>query len=126
MTGSRDRENSVTEQPGDVACRRSRIGQCSVESDVSVKASRPLVSRTRRDRRVFSSRLAAARVLLTLQNRRRTWQLGVESLQAVEKQFACFDLAQHERKLSRDLKTYSVRPELSRRVDGVFQQPVYL
>ena len=46
--------------------------------------------------------------------------------QAVEKQLACFDLAQHERIFARDFKTYSVRPELGRRVNGVFQQPVEL
>ena len=49
---------------------------------------------------------------------------GVKCKQAVEKQLACFDLAQHERIFARDLKTYSVRPELGRRVNGVFQPPV--
>jgi hypothetical protein len=50
--------------------------------------------------------------------------MNVIDKQAVEKQLACFDLAQHERIFARDFKTYSVRPELGRVVNGVFQQPV--
>jgi hypothetical protein len=74
----------------------------------------------RPERKLCRSRVEPGELRVTVQSSRFRVQ------QAVEKQLACFDLAQHERIFARDLKTYSVRPELGRRVNGVFQQPVEL